>query len=110
MAGTFGPTGAKGPGGAGHFGPGSGAAAAGPSTGGARTGHRRGENDGQQAAKALGDACGRLVRGRRLDRNPLRRTSDRAESLVLILLVAGFLVDGVPRPAGRAPRPEPAGR
>jgi hypothetical protein len=34
----------------------------------------------------------RLVRGRRFDRNPLRRASDRAETLVLILLAVGFLV------------------
>ena len=33
----------------------------------------------------------RLVRGRRFDRNPLRRTSDRAESVVLIMLVVAFL-------------------
>jgi hypothetical protein len=29
----------------------------------------------------------RLVRGRRFDRNPLRRASDRAETVVLIMLV-----------------------
>lgn len=34
----------------------------------------------------------RLVRGRRLDRNPLRRASDRAETVVLIMLVVVFLV------------------
>jgi len=34
---------------------------------------------------------GRLVRGRRLDRNPLRRACDRAETLVLLLLAAVFL-------------------
>jgi hypothetical protein len=34
----------------------------------------------------------RLVRGRRFDRNPLRRASDRAETLVLILLAVAFLV------------------
>ncbi len=33
----------------------------------------------------------RLVRGRRLDRNPLRRGSDRAETIVLGALLAGFL-------------------
>ena len=33
----------------------------------------------------------RLVRGRRLDRNPLRRGSDRAETVVLGALLAGFL-------------------
>jgi C4-dicarboxylate transporter len=35
---------------------------------------------------------GRFVRGRRLDRNPLRRPADRVETLVLILLVMTFLV------------------
>lgn len=35
---------------------------------------------------------GRLVRGRRLDRNPLRRSADRAETTVLILLLVAFLV------------------
>jgi len=35
---------------------------------------------------------GRLIRGRRLDRNPLRRGSDRTETLLLLLLVATFLV------------------
>jgi len=34
---------------------------------------------------------GRLVRGRRLDRNPLRRVCDRAETVVLGMLIAGFL-------------------
>jgi hypothetical protein len=34
----------------------------------------------------------RLVHGRRLDRNPLRRASDRAETLVLILLAVTFVV------------------
>ncbi len=33
---------------------------------------------------------GRLVRGRRPDRNPLRRGSDRAETAMLCLLVAAF--------------------
>jgi hypothetical protein len=33
----------------------------------------------------------RLLRGRRLDRNPLRRGSDRAETVVLGVLVAAFL-------------------
>jgi hypothetical protein len=36
--------------------------------------------------------AGRFVRGRRLDRNPLRRASDRIETVVLILLAAVFLV------------------
>ncbi len=35
---------------------------------------------------------GRIVRGRRLDRNPLRRRSDRAETVVLALLTLAFLV------------------
>ena len=35
---------------------------------------------------------GRFVRGRRLDDNPLRRASDRAETLVLIVLGAVFVV------------------
>jgi hypothetical protein len=35
---------------------------------------------------------GRLVRGRRPDRNPLRRASDRLETAVLALLVITFLV------------------
>ena len=33
----------------------------------------------------------RLLRGRRLDRNPLRRRSDRAETIMLGALLAGFL-------------------
>ena len=33
----------------------------------------------------------RLLRGRRLDRNLLRRRSDRAETIVLGALLAGFL-------------------
>jgi len=33
----------------------------------------------------------RLARGRRLDRNPLRRASDRAETVTLILLLLVFL-------------------
>jgi hypothetical protein len=36
----------------------------------------------------------RLLRGRRLDRNPLRRGSDRAETIVLGALLAGFLAAG----------------
>ncbi len=34
---------------------------------------------------------GRFVRARRLDRNPLRRPSDRAESVVLAVLVIAFI-------------------
>lgn len=33
---------------------------------------------------------GRILRGRRLDRNPLRRGSDRAETVVLVALLAVF--------------------
>ena len=36
--------------------------------------------------------AGRFVRGWRLDDNPLRRASDRAETLVLIVLAAVFVV------------------
>ena len=35
---------------------------------------------------------GRFLRGRRLDRNPLRRATDRVETVVLALLVAAFLI------------------
>lgn len=35
---------------------------------------------------------GRFVRGRRFDRNPLRRATDRVETAVLTLLVAAFLI------------------
>ena len=38
---------------------------------------------------------GRVLRGRRLDRNPLRRRSDRVETAVLGLLLAAFLA-GLP--------------
>lgn len=34
----------------------------------------------------------RFVRGRRFDRNPLRRSADRAETIVLALLLVAFLV------------------
>jgi hypothetical protein len=46
---------------------------------------------GSRQRKAGTTRTGRLVRGRRLDRNPLRRASDRAETLVLTLLVVAFL-------------------
>jgi len=36
--------------------------------------------------------AGRFVRGRRFDRNPLRRSADRAETIVLALLLAALLV------------------
>jgi hypothetical protein len=39
-----------------------------------------------------GTTAGRFVRGMRFDRNPLRRATDRAETAVLILLTAAFLV------------------
>jgi hypothetical protein len=52
-----------------------------------RPGHR-----GPWAGRAPGvSRLGRFVRGRRLDRNPLRRPSDRAESAVLIVLVIVFI-------------------
>ncbi|HXT90056.1 MAG TPA: hypothetical protein VN714_12460 [Trebonia sp.] len=35
---------------------------------------------------------GRFVRGRRFDRNPLRRATDRIETAVLTVLVAAFLI------------------
>ena len=35
---------------------------------------------------------GRFVRGRRLDRNPLRRATDRVETAVLAVLVSAFLI------------------
>jgi hypothetical protein len=35
---------------------------------------------------------GRIVRGRRFDHNPVRRASDRAETVVLALLAVAFLV------------------
>ena len=41
----------------------------------------------------------RLMRGWRLDRNPLRRRSDRAETAVLGVLLAAFLAG---RPVRRA--------
>jgi hypothetical protein len=34
---------------------------------------------------------GRLVRGRRFDRNPLRRAADRAETIAGVLLLVAFL-------------------
>jgi hypothetical protein len=43
--------------------------------------------------KNPGSTClGRLLRGRRPDRNPLRRGSDRAETAMLGVLLAAFLV------------------
>lgn len=46
---------------------------------------------GSAQRKPRSSWLGRFVRGRRLDRNPLRRGSDRAETAVLAALVAGFL-------------------
>ena len=46
---------------------------------------------GSTQRKPRSSRLGRFVRGRRLDRNPLRRASDRAETVVLAALVAGFL-------------------
>lgn len=39
-----------------------------------------------------GFALGRFLLGRRLDRNPLRRASDRVETVVLVVLAIAFLV------------------
>jgi hypothetical protein len=47
---------------------------------------------GARQPKSRATLPARFVRGRRLDRNPLRRPADRAETLALILLVAAFLV------------------
>ena len=44
---------------------------------------------------------GRLARGLRLDRNPLRRGSDRAETAMLVVLLAAFLA-GAPLAAHAA--------
>lgn len=42
--------------------------------------------------KARVTRLGRFMRGRRLDRNPLRRATDRVETAVLALLVAAFMI------------------
>jgi len=55
-----------------------------------RAPHRRGST-----------ALSRLLRGRRLDRNPLRRGSDRAETAMIGALLAAFLV-GAPLAAHAA--------
>jgi hypothetical protein len=47
---------------------------------------------GGRQRKPRATRTGRFVRGRRLDRNPLRRAADRAETVVLALLVAAFLL------------------
>jgi hypothetical protein len=47
---------------------------------------------GSKERKPRATPVGRLVRGRRFDRNPLRRPADRAETIVLALLLVAFLV------------------
>jgi hypothetical protein len=50
------------------------------------------ENDGSQAAEPRGSLLGRFVRGRRLDHNPLRRSSDRVETAMLAVMLIAFIV------------------
>jgi len=47
---------------------------------------------GSKERKPRETPAGRFVRGRRFDRNPLRRPADRAETIVLALLLVAFLV------------------
>jgi hypothetical protein len=47
---------------------------------------------GGKERKPRATVTGRFVRGRRPDRNPLRRGADRAETIVLALLLVAFLV------------------
>ena len=47
---------------------------------------------GSKERKPRATPAGRFVRGRRFDRNPLRRPADRAETVVLAVLLAAFLV------------------
>jgi hypothetical protein len=47
---------------------------------------------GGRQRKPRSTPADRFVRGRRLDQNPLRRASDRIETLMLLLLVSVFLV------------------
>jgi hypothetical protein len=47
---------------------------------------------GSKERKPRATITGRFVRGRRFDRNPLRRPADRAETIVLALLLVAFLV------------------
>ena len=47
---------------------------------------------GSKERKPRATLTGRFVRGRRFDRNPLRRAADRAETIVLALLLVAFLV------------------
>jgi hypothetical protein len=46
---------------------------------------------GRTRGKPHNTRLSRFIRGRRLDRNPLRRGSDRAETAILAALVAAFL-------------------
>jgi hypothetical protein len=46
---------------------------------------------GRAQRKPHSTRLGRFIRGRRLDRNPLRRPADRAETAVLAVLVTAFL-------------------
>lgn len=47
---------------------------------------------GSKARKPATTLAGRFLRGRRFDRNPLRRPADRAETIMLALLLVAFLV------------------
>ena len=47
---------------------------------------------GSKQRKPRATLTGRFLRGRRFDRNPLRRAADRAETIVLALLLVAFLV------------------
>jgi len=47
---------------------------------------------GSKERKPRATLTGRFVRGRRFDSNPLRRPGDRAETIVLALLLVAFLV------------------
>ena len=47
---------------------------------------------GSKERRPRATPAGRFVRGRRFDRNPLRRPVDRAETIVLALLLVAFLV------------------
>jgi hypothetical protein len=51
---------------------------------------------GSRERKPRATRTGRFVRGRRFDRNPLRRPADRAETIVLALLLVAFLVGAPP--------------
>ena len=47
---------------------------------------------GSKERKPRSTLTGRCIRGRRFDRNPLRRAADRAETVALVLLLVAFLV------------------